>query len=451
MHTLFRSETENGWDKIAESIARQAHWRGDLLAVRKDGATFPVAINISKSASDALEGESMICFVRDVTQEREVDQMKSEFITITSHELRTPLTSIKNAVDLILTKKTGDITATQEKFLSMAQRNINRLNALINDLLNIGKIEAGKMELHLAEMDIQEAVEKTWTMLKSLADKKSLSFQMRMASHLPAVYADAARIEEVLINLMGNAIKFTPEQGAITVEAHPAQAASAMPEGGQDFVEISIKDTGIGISEQSMKHLFEKFYQAESSLSTEKRSGTGLGLAISQEIVKLHGGIIRCKSKEGEGTTFSVMLPVASKKKIFYHALDQEIAKARQQRTALSIVLIEIQDFDRLIEVWGKEASAKAVATVEERIKRRIRRNDRYHSFVGTGKIVLIMPNTKREQAQIALNRHQQSIGDEIVVENTVYPLAFITSIATFPEDGISAEELVTFAKKHLE
>ena len=309
---LFTLKTDEGWAKIAEAVQETSHWRGELLATCKDGREFPVDIAVNRPESEDTQSIDIICFVRDISKEKEIDRMKSEFISVASHEMKTPLTSIKNAVDLILKRKTGDITEEQEKFLSMAKRNIDRLVGLINDLLDISKIESGKMELHFADMDIRECVENVINTFEPLADEKSISLKTVLDPEVPTIRADAARIDEVMINLVGNAIKFTPENGTVTIDIHKVKDLPDMPDGVNGFVEVSVVDNGIGIPEEVIDHVFDKFYQVESSLSMQNRMGSGLGLAISKYTVEAHGGRIVCKSKEGEGSTFSFTVPIAN-------------------------------------------------------------------------------------------------------------------------------------------
>jgi len=310
MGALFKLKADEGWEKIADLVNLESHWRGELTAVCKEGREFPVDMAASRSESEETGSANIICFIRDVSKEKEVDRMKSEFISLASHEMRTPMTSIKNAVDIMLKGKAGEISDTQEKFLSMAKRNICRLTSLINDLLDISKIESAKMELNYSELDIRDCIENVMDTSKPLADEKSITLKMSSETDFPVIYADACRIEQVMINLVGNAIKFTPESGTVRVDVHEVKDVSDMHEGVYGFLDISVTDNGVGIPEEVIDHIFNKFYQVESSLSTEKQTGSGLGLAISKYIVEAHGGNLQCKSKKGEGSTFSLTLPI---------------------------------------------------------------------------------------------------------------------------------------------
>jgi len=265
-----------------EALAAQAMKEGAqdyLIKGQIENRALPRALR------HAIERQHMQAELIKAAEElKKLDEMKSNFISIAAHELRTPLTSIKNAVDLILTKKTGEITGNQERFLLMAQRNINRVADLVGDLLNISKIESGKFELLLTPIDLKQLIESVFITLGPSADKKSLPLNLDYSADLPAIRADVGKIEQVLINLINNSIKFTPATGVITIGVYQVGNVPNMPDGVRGYVEISVADTGIGIPEEHRMHLFEKFYQVEGSLSRKERGGTGLGLAISNSI-----------------------------------------------------------------------------------------------------------------------------------------------------------------------
>lgn len=245
----------------------------------------------------------------------ELDRMKSEFVSIASHELRTPLTAIKNAVDIILKRKAGAVTETQEKFLSMAARNIARLRAIINDILDASKIEAGKMELNLSKVDLMRPITSVLESYATLADEKRISLYVDVARDLPEIHGDEMRVEQVITNLVSNAIKFTPDKGVVTIEARLAGRPPGTEKGGR-FVEVSVIDTGTGIAKEHIEHIFEKFYQADSTLDRkEQHESTGLGLAICKGLIEAHGGEIRCECKEDEGARFAFTLPLFDEKR----------------------------------------------------------------------------------------------------------------------------------------
>src|SRR4030042_1910082 len=256
---------------------------------------------------------------------RKLDEMKSEFVSVASHELRTPLAAIKNAVQLMLQGKTGEINENQKKFLSMAERNINRLTSILNSLLDLSRIESGKIEMKFEELDFKASIEFILSSLKPKADGKSIQLNMEIPEKLPSIYGDREKVEQILTNLVGNAIKFTPEGGEITVSVRPS------PRGGNKLA-ISVRDSGIGISEDQFEKIFEKFHQVEGSL-LRSTSGTGLGLAITKGLVEAHHGEIWVESEIGKGSTFTFTLPISEGERRDLHfrfILDREFQRVQE-------------------------------------------------------------------------------------------------------------------------
>jgi signal transduction histidine kinase len=377
---------------------------------------------------------------------KKLDEMKSNFISVAAHELRTPLTSIKNAIDLILTKKAGEITANQEQFLLMAQRNINRLSGLVGDLLNISKIESGKCELSWAKIDLKQLIENVLITLHPLADKKSLQLHTNYSADLPAIGADAGKIEQVLINLVNNSIKFTPEKGVITIDVRQMENVPDMLDGVPGYVEISVSDTGIGISEEHRMHLFEKFYQVEGALSQKERCGTGLGLAISKGIIEAHGCKIWFASNEGKGSKFNFTLPMIDEERACF-TLSSELSKAKLKTAPLSILILNVSDMESLLKLH-KEMDSKQILDNFKKavVSCGIKSTDKIEVSLLSNEIMLIAPNTDRAGAQKLLNRILQHMNmKEAGVGD--YTRSLIASIATYPEDGTSDNELIEFAR----
>jgi len=222
--------------------------------------------------------------------------MKTEFISTVSHELRTPLTSIKGYIDLILDGDTGEINELQKEFLGIVYQNSERLNNLINDLLDVEKIESGKIEMQFDNFSLTDIVTNAVKTMEPSADKKGLKIISGIKDGIELL-GDSDRIMQVLINLISNAIKFTKE-GSIKVEL---KSINGKPE-------IVVRDTGIGISKSDQKRLFTKFFRADDEY-TRSVGGTGLGLSITKTIIEKHGGEIKVKSEVNKGTEFRVILP----------------------------------------------------------------------------------------------------------------------------------------------
>jgi PAS domain S-box-containing protein len=260
---------------------------------------------VLRASSAVVENENgqtvgMVSVLSDITKQKELDRMKENFVASVSHELRTPLVAIDKSLSLVLDKNSGEISETQRQFISIAERNLKRLGLLVNDLLDLSKLEAGKMELKRQASSIDKVIQETVDSLNNWARTKSINMETRLEQGLPELNINPDRIIQVLNNIIGNAIKFTPERGSIFIEAKLNSR--------ERQVQISVADTGPGIAKENLSKVFDKFYQAGERASNDI-SGTGIGLAIAKEIVELHGGKIWAESEKGSGAKFIFTLP----------------------------------------------------------------------------------------------------------------------------------------------
>ncbi|KPK97595.1 MAG: hypothetical protein AMJ95_08185 [Omnitrophica WOR_2 bacterium SM23_72] len=260
---------------------------------------------VLRASSAVVENEygqtvGMVSVLSDITKQKNLDDMKSGFVANVTHDLRTPLVAIDKSLQMVLKGEAGQVSETQQQFLTIAERNLKRLSLLIDDLLDFSKLEAGKVQLKREAVSIGELIQNTMEELKSWAETKSLHLEKEIQENLPQVEIDAGRFNQVLGNLIGNSIKFTPKEGWITVSAKL---------NAQNQIEVCVEDTGIGISPEDLPRVFDKFYQAGERISTDI-GGTGLGLSIAKEIIELHGGKIWAQSQKGSGTKFTFTLPV---------------------------------------------------------------------------------------------------------------------------------------------
>ncbi len=245
-----------------------------------------------------------VSIFRDISREVEVDRLKSEFVATVSHELRTPMTSIKGFVDVMLMGVAGELTDQQRHFLDIVRTNTNRLEILVNDLLDISRIEAGKASLVFQELDVPQLFSEMEQYIehRSLEEKKKMQFSYESAKGLPPIWGDLERVRQILANIVENSFNYTPEDGLIELRARNVD----------DHIEIEVEDNGMGISLEEQERIFERFYRGEQALIMGV-SGTGLGLAIVLHLVEMHHGRIWVNSEgAGKGTTFTVSLPTAS-------------------------------------------------------------------------------------------------------------------------------------------
>jgi signal transduction histidine kinase len=227
---------------------------------------------------------------------QEANRLKTEFVSMVSHELRTPLTSIQGYAELLLEDE--QIAEEQRESLTLVKKNADRLLGLINDLLDLSRMEAGRVDLHRTSLDLARLIREVAGSLRPLIEAKRQRLRLDLGDALPAVWADADRVTQILTNLISNAHKYTLVEGSITVAARRNDG----------FVRVDVSDTGIGLSPEDQTQLFTKFFRAQDR-SPQAGGGTGLGLVITRLLVELHGGRITVSSAPGQGSTFSFSLP----------------------------------------------------------------------------------------------------------------------------------------------
>lgn len=262
----------------------------------------PVRIENNQKVKQGIDKKNQVIVFHDVTKEKEIDKMKSDFIAVVSHELKTPVSAMMGFATLIEDGIAGDITPEQQEYLYKIQMQGERLIRLINDLLDFSKLEAGQMPLYMQLLDSEDVVTEIVETLRPLADEKSMNIVADVDSDLPAIYIDPDKLKQILINLISNAIKFTPEiTGLIEVKVSYIEEKRELL--------FSVSDNGIGIPEKDKPRLFDRFYQVDNT-STRKYGGTGLGLAIVKKLVDLNHGELWVDSKIGKGSIFYFTVPL---------------------------------------------------------------------------------------------------------------------------------------------
>ena len=271
-------------------------------------------LNVEASVAGG-EQDNEACAVlvfHDITELRRLEHIRKDFVANVSHELRTPLTSIKGYVEALLDGGKDD-PETSVRFLDIILKQSDRLNLILEDLLQLSKIESGQVQFKQEPLHVGSVVDRTIAMIKPLADKKQHRLRAQVDADLPIINGDQERLVQVLANLLDNAIKYTPEGGEITVAARRIPVlAHRTADGPHTGVELTVTDTGIGIPEKDRPRVFERFYRVDKARSREL-GGTGLGLAIVKHIVEGHGGQIRVEGNVPNGSRFVVCLPAESK------------------------------------------------------------------------------------------------------------------------------------------
>lgn len=404
---------------------------------------------LARQVSLPLENASLYEEIKKTnTKLEKLERLKSEFISIVSHELRTPLTAIKNSLEICLSGKAGDVSSIMDKFLNMAKRNVTRLSGIINDLLDLSKVEAGKMDFKFEKANINTPVEFIKNTFENVAKEKNIELILEKDQDTYLTYFDNQRIEQVMSNLISNAIKFTNENGNIVVKVENIKLADVdktkllgyeNPVFYENYIKISVKDSGIGIAEEDQKKVFDQFQQIENSLN-RKNGGTGLGLPIAKQLIEAHKGFIWVESEINRGTTFSFIIPILSEKEKFIIDLDKEINKAKTCNQSLLLVLIkeESESCEFLKDMQeGKISIIRKTANTKEA----------YFSENNANYLAVMIPEADKF-AQSFIEKKIESTISSSEQQTVKYDILY--SSATFPEGGTDAKELFETVEKSL-
>jgi signal transduction histidine kinase/CheY-like chemotaxis protein len=298
-----------GWRSVlAVPLLREGRILGALVVRRRTTGDFSTEIielleTFASQSALAIQNARLYQELAQKTSELEIaSRHKSEFLASMSHELRTPLTAVIGFSEVLLDRLFGELNEKQERYLEDIRRSGRHLLELLNDILDLSKVEAGKMELELADTSLSAALEQGVAMIRTRASNQGLSLTVDVDPDVVDVVADPLRLKQVVLNLLSNAVKFTPPGGRVQVRARRLA----------DEVHVTVEDTGIGISEEDQKRIFESFEQGRGGLSGAAE-GTGLGLTLSKRIVELHGGRLWVESRLGEGSAFTFTLPAATR------------------------------------------------------------------------------------------------------------------------------------------
>ncbi len=380
----------------------------------------------------------------DITERKRAERMKDEFLSTVSHELRTPLAIMKEFIAILADRIAGPLTPGQQEYLGVVQSNINRLARIINDLLDMAKIEAGRVVLDKALVDVAAMLDDVAQSMRPLVEPKQIVLEVRLPPTVPALFADVDKITQVLINLLSNAIKFTDRGGRITI------TVTERP----NDVEFSVSDTGVGIAAADQPKLFEKFQQINPVVSETGSKGTGLGLAISKRLVELHGGRIGVTSAPGQGSTFTFTLPTYHPEELFQEYVTRGLGQAKRAQTRLSIVVIAVQNFQALKARDGLEEAGRLLKELETVIRDTVRCHQDGDVVVRwrRGAVVSVLTATDQAGARAMAGRITRAVSTRTFTlggEALTVPIAIAT--ATYPDEGQTAQELLRVTDDRLQ
>jgi len=375
--------------------------------------------------------EELTAIYKELQQQNEefkkLDQLKSDFISFAAHEIKVPVTIIKEGISFFLDEMSGKLAEDKQDILNIAEKNIRRLTGLINSLLDVSKIEAGRMTLYKELVDLPELIKNIVVDFRQLAEKNQINIGYNGLDE-KAVFCDREKIERVFINLISNAVKFTPPQGKISIILKDEE----------DEVIISVRDTGCGIAKEDIPRLFDKYSQF--GKKTYQQKGTGLGLAITKGIIEGHKGNIWVESELNKGTEFYFSLPKLSYNDILKEYISREIKEARRKKGHFSIVVFKFENMSEEL----KQEQDKIFKDAEKVVKDTLRRKGdivfRTDKAVGA-----ILPDTEKHSAIMVLARIKENL------RQTLQPyekkIIFNDIVITYPGEAKNEDEIMNKLK----
>ncbi len=420
------------WKRMrAQNIRKMGmkhHFETRVLNKRGKEIEVDISISVLKDGNGNVTGS--IGIMRDITERKKLERLKEEFAGVVSHELRTPLIPIKEGVSQVLDGLHGDTTKEQRYFLSIVLNEIDRLKRIVNNLLDVFKLEVGKVTIKKEYINIVEVTENVIATFLPRAKKKNIAVKTHYSKGSLKLFADRDRVVQVIGNLLGNALKFT-EKGTIAVRITDKGKA----------IECSVSDTGKGISKEDLPKLFQRFQQVGRMRSSEE-SGTGLGLVICKDVVELHKGKMQVTSTLGKGTTFTFTLPKQSPKELFTEYVVDGLKEAVEKETSFSIIRCDV-DPDREAEKRiGKEKFESAMKSFQDVVRKNLRSMKdvemRYEES-----ILVILPSTTAQVAGKIADRLRETLRSHCEDFFSRAGFSPTCRLAGYPGDGANAEVIL--------
>ena len=419
--------------------------QGNIMTKEIDlTAPLKMTLRIEMTPLRDITGEKfgVVTLMHDITKRKEIDRMKTEFISTVSHELRTPLTTMKEFVSIILDGIAGNVTEEQKNYLNIIKNNINRLTRIINNLLDISKIEAGRVELKKERINIAKIINQEIPNFKTQTEAKGINLKIEIPETMGDVFVDVDKIIQVYTNLMGNAVKFTPPGGTIRINVEE-----------KDGVIVStVEDSGVGIAKEHLERIFDKFTQVDREPGSGER-GTGLGLTISRGIIQMHKGKIWCESELGAGSKFIFTLPFYSEELGYLEQLSAQIRYAHESQKGLYLLTFGYRDADKIAAKSNK--SLRQLYNETEACIREVVQGKASHMFHFTTQdkqeLCVIAAIDFDERALFNLKEGiRNSLRDFKEYSLELYDFTIRFSQASYPQDGMTPEELIEKARLSL-
>lgn len=367
---------------------------------------------------------------------QELDKLKSDFVSTVSHELRTPLAITKEGITLIQDGVLGPVNEKQDKVLATAKDSIDRLARLITSLLDISRIEAGRIEIKKSLISVTKMAKQVVSFFESKANDKGLEMRTNIPETGIDAYADSDKIIQVFTNLVGNALKFT-EEGYIEIAVAEKD----------DEIECSVTDTGRGVAKEDISKMFVKFQQID-RVHGDGEKGTGLGLSIAKSIIEMHEGRIWVESEKGQGTKFIFTLPKYADELLFREYVNKGVEEAKKNNAKMSLMVVSIDNIAKARELFPDEKIYTILKGVEGVLKDSLDHSGGA-ALKDSHECIVILPNSSKQTVLSAEGRLKQAVDDYLVREKLADKMKLKFGCATYPDDASNSEGLIKQALRN--
>jgi PAS domain S-box-containing protein len=386
----------------------------------------------------------------EIQEKTRIETLKDELIGVISHELRTPLTIIKSAICNLNDGIVGELTDKQQKIVQTTNRSVDRLARMINNLLDISRLESGRTKVSRKELNLKTIIQDVVFSLEEVGKKKNITFTMQIQDNLAAVFGDPDMMTQLLLNLVNNALRYAKSTIVISAQNKKADQEQVKHEliSAPDVIQISVIDDGTGIAPKNMKLIFDKFRQVDRPEGGAGYKGTGLGLAICKQIITLHNGRIWAESEFGSGARFHFTIPQYDAHDDFLDAFDVMIKKAQSTDTSISVLIISIENMPDILTHASEKDIAWMMNDISNKIRSKaLRTTDFFHFRRDTREFVLVFSDIGSDTIQVISKRITNLSKDIFVPGNKgkIY-INLKMGISVYPEDASTSRELIQHA-----
>ncbi len=422
-------------DKPVETVLKEGvicNFSNSTILIKRNGSEIPVDVSAAPIKDDKEINKGVVLVFRDTTEKILLDRIKDDFIHNVSHELRTPLTVIRESVAQISDGILGEVNEEQKNFLSICLRNADRLRRIVDEILDISKMEAGKVELRKNKTNFTELVQSVLDTFIPVINNKGLELKRNILDHEIEVYVDRDRIIQVLNNLIGNSLKFT-EKGFIEVSIKNQS----------QVVSCTVTDSGTGIAPDDLPNVFDKFQQFGNTINPED-TGTGLGLPISREIVQLHNGDIIAESTLNEGSTFTFTLPKYDPSMILHDVIESRMHTSLKPFILFHVKINNISEIKEMIGAQRFQASQDKMKNLLKNLDKQIQ-----PIYFDTDNFTLLIENSSKDKVRLK-RRLIRMIKEPFISTTHDFELDFSFGTALFPNDVESIDHLLEKCQKNM-